>query len=282
MKVQVEKNVSEILVEHGVKLSSVQDIIWSHRHFDHQGDPSTFPPSTRLTVGPGFRKVVGDGYPGKKDSTANSSAWKGRDLIELDFETDSRRTTVGKYRAIDYFGDGSFYLLQTPGHTADHMCGFARTKLGGEQGEDEFILMGGDIAHHGGEFKPTKYQPIPERVEPDPRRKPWAGGFCPGELFARTNIANTGDDKWAKHFLSPHPNFPDDLRQAQWSLDGLEQFDALENVLSICAHDGSFLGVVDVFPEEANAWREKGWKKEGKWRFLKDVNAEGRDLAECE
>jgi len=274
MEVTVEKNASEILVENGIKLETIDNIIWSHRHFDHQGDPSLFPKSTNLTVGPGFVKKIGPGYPEKSDSEANSSAWQGRRLVEVDFANDVRKTKVGRYRAIDYFEDGSFYLLQTSGHTVDHMCGFARTKLGGDGEEDEFILMGGDIAHHGGEFKPTKYGPIPDRVEPDPRRKPWSGGYCPGELFARSNIAHEGDEKWTKPFFQPHPDFPDNLEEAEASLSELEEFDSHDNIFPICAHDGSLLGVLDTFPKTANDWREKGWKKEAHFRFLADLNSE--------
>ena len=45
---EVEKNVSEILSEGGMKLDEIEGVIWSHWHFDHTGDPSTFPPSTKL------------------------------------------------------------------------------------------------------------------------------------------------------------------------------------------------------------------------------------------
>lgn len=273
-KLTIEKNASEILSEHGIELSSIKDIIWSHRHFDHQGDPSQFPKTTSLTVGPGFKDVIGPGYPEKKDSKATSDAWEGRDLIELSFENDKRKTKVDQYQAIDYFGDGSFYLLATPGHTNDHMCGFARTKATGSADSDEFILMGGDVAHHGGEFRPTKYGPIPEKVEPDPRRKAWSGGFAPGELFAKTNVLRSGEEKYTRPFFQPRPGFPDNEEQAQWSLDVLEEFDAVDNVLPIFAHDASVLGVVDFFPKSANDWKDKGWKKESHFRFLADLNSE--------
>jgi hypothetical protein len=35
------------------------------------------------------------------------------------------------------------------------------------------------------------------------------------------------------------------------------------------AHDHTLLDVVDFFPKEANDWKAKGWKEEGRWRFLK-------------
>lgn len=273
--VSVEKNVVDILVENGVDPGSIKDIIWSHRHWDHLGDPSTFPPKTSLTVGPGFKEKVGKGYPHEPESTVEASAWQNREFIELDFGTDSRASKIGKYRAIDYFGDGSFYLLESPGHTVDHMCGFARTKTASSAAEkDEFILMGGDIAHHGGEYKPSKYAPIPEQIEPDPRRPPWSGGLCPGHIFADVNQANDGDAKWTAPYFRCAPNFPDNLDQAQWSLSVLEEFDVQDNIFVVFAHDPHLLDVIEFFPKPATGWKEKGWKKEGNWRFLTDFKSD--------
>ena len=58
----VQKHVVDILKEHGVAPESINAVIWSHSHWDHIGDPSTFPGSTDLVVGPGF-KVMLPAYP---------------------------------------------------------------------------------------------------------------------------------------------------------------------------------------------------------------------------
>jgi glyoxylase-like metal-dependent hydrolase (beta-lactamase superfamily II) len=244
---KIEKNVSEILLDNGVELESINDIVWSHRHFDHTGDPSQFPASTNLVVGPGFKDAIGPGYPYKDDSPCTASAWEGRQLVELDFTTDKRATHVGRYRAIDWFGDGSFYLLQSPGHTADHMCGFARTKLADQSptGRDEFILMGGDVAHHGGEYKPNKYTPIPNDITPDPRLAPFSGGVCPGELFARHNQRFEGEEKWTNPFVVPAKTLSENFDEAIWSLGVLEELDSQDNVLVIFAHDTSLLDIME-------------------------------------
>ncbi|KAM5476938.1 hypothetical protein MauCBS54593_000209 [Microsporum audouinii] len=34
---------------------------------------------------------------------------------------------IGRFRAMDFFGDGSFYLLDAPGHAEGHLCALART-----------------------------------------------------------------------------------------------------------------------------------------------------------
>lgn len=45
----------------------------SHWHWDHIGDPSTFPSSTDLIVGPGFKEAFLPGYPTKPDSPVRES-----------------------------------------------------------------------------------------------------------------------------------------------------------------------------------------------------------------
>ena len=43
-------------------------IFHSHWHFDHIGDITTFPGSTEVVVGPGFKDAFLPGYPAKPDS----------------------------------------------------------------------------------------------------------------------------------------------------------------------------------------------------------------------
>lgn len=85
----------------------------SHHHYDHTGDPSTFPHSTDLIVGPGFKEEFTPGYPSNPESPIKDSDWEGRTLREVNFVDSSLR--LGRFRALDWFGDGSFYLLDSPG-----------------------------------------------------------------------------------------------------------------------------------------------------------------------
>lgn len=32
------------------------------------------------------------------------------------------------------------------------------------------------------------------------------------------------------------------------------------------------LDVLEFFPRDANAWKEKGWKEKGRWGFLQDFD----------
>lgn len=59
----IEADVSDILVEAGIDLSSIDSMVWSHWHWDHHGAPEKFPSSVEIVVGPGFKENFVPGYP---------------------------------------------------------------------------------------------------------------------------------------------------------------------------------------------------------------------------
>lgn len=59
----VPRQVREIPSQGGVDTKSIETVIWSHGHFDHTGDPSTFEPDTALVVGPGTKDKIFPDYP---------------------------------------------------------------------------------------------------------------------------------------------------------------------------------------------------------------------------
>ncbi|CAJ2513324.1 Uu.00g014430.m01.CDS01 [Anthostomella pinea] len=170
--IHVDKDVSTILKENGVDVDggAIQSIIWSHHHWDHVGNPTLFPGSTELVVGPGSKDMYLPGYLERQDSILMATDFEGRNVRELSFDDSFK---IGRFRAFDFFGDGSFYLLDTPGHSVGHMCGLARTSTH----PDTFIFMGGDASHHGGEFRPTDYSPLPKELNPMPPRRRNQGEF---------------------------------------------------------------------------------------------------------
>lgn len=260
--VNVEKNVATILKENGVDVDggAIESIIWSHHHWDHVGDPSTFPGSTELVVGPGFKEAHMPGYPTREDSPLLDTDFKGRNTREIDFQKEGGGLKIGRFNAFDYFGDGSFYLLDTPGHTIGHICGLARTSTG----PDTFIFMGGDAAHHGGEFRPTEYLPIPKELDPSPLKR--RGGVCPGHLLEEVHAHGVAD----KPFYYVTKSFAYDKKLADWTLDGLGEFDCHDNILALMAHDNDTVDPpqLDFYPDSANDWHQKGTAKKLKWLFL--------------
>ncbi|KAK6428889.1 hypothetical protein LTR95_014966 [Oleoguttula sp. CCFEE 5521] len=258
--IYVEKDVPAILSDHGVAVEdgAIDAIIWSHHHWDHTGDPSLFPSSTELVVGPGFKEAHMP--PSNPKSTLMPTDYEGREVREIDFK--SKPFKIGRFNAFDYFSDGSFYLLDTPGHTVGHICGFARTTTS----PPTFVFMGGDASHHGGEFRPTEYLPIPKELTPSPmkRRVP----ICPGHLLEEIHPHKTS----TKPFYYVTESFAYDKKVADWTIDGLGEFDCQDTVLLLTAHDDSIVdpAQIDFYPKALNEWYEKGTAKKVKWMFLKD------------
>ncbi|KAL9602695.1 MAG: hypothetical protein Q9219_001685 [cf. Caloplaca sp. 3 TL-2023] len=269
--VTVEKGVADILKEGGVDPESISAIIWSHYHWDHTGDPSTFPSSTELLVGPGFKNASTPGYPANPNSPIRESDYAGRHLREISCTSSDRQ--IGGYKAYDYFGDGSFYLLDSPGHAVGHMCALARTTTA----PSTFIFLGGDCAHHGGEFRPSPSLPLPSTVNPSPLPH-LHPATCPGSLFIPVhrlydplNRARATDTPTSEPFYQVAAEGADDVDEARASVGKMSAFDGREDVLVMIAHDAHMLDVVRCFPDgTANGWKGEGWKEKGLWRFLRD------------
>lgn len=266
---EVEKDVATILRENGQALEDIGAIIWSHWHFDHTGDPSTFPPSTDLIVGPGFKENFSPAFPTAPDAPVDERSWQGRELQEIDFSAKGQDLRIGKFNALDFYGDGSFYLLDTPGHAVGHLCALARTTAN----PPTFMFLGGDIAHHGGEFRPTQYLPLPDAIKPNPLEAPFANATsaCPGEIFQAIHPKSSKTEP----FFAPAGAVHKDDKEAKRSIDKMTEFDAYEDVFSVIAHDSSLFDVVEFYPKRANEWQAKGWEKEGRWRFLRSFETKG-------
>jgi len=258
-QVSSERHVADTLKDEGVDPASITDIIWSHWHWDHIGDPSTFPPSTQLVVGPGFKDEFLPGYPAKQDSPVRESDFKGRELREITFQEAQNVLQIGEFRAFDLFRDGSFYLFDTPGHAIGHLAGLARTT------PDTFIMMGGDLCHHGGAIRPSEYKPLPKEIRLNAFSH-FQGGFCPGSTFEA--LQDSQGRKPDQPFFEPA--YGADIPHAIETISKVQVPDADDNVMFIYAHDASIKGVVDMFPAEVNDWKAKGWGDKIFWRFLED------------
>ncbi|CAE6528823.1 unnamed protein product [Rhizoctonia solani] len=262
--ISVPKTVAEILVEHNIPLETINTVVWSHWHWDHTGDPNLFPPTTSLTVGPGFEAAMLPGYPTNPESPILESAYKGRELVEISFEH-TPTLSIGEFRAFDYFGDGSFYLLDSPGHAIGHLCGLARTT------PDTFVFMGADICHHGGQIRPTKYLPLPKTISPNPFPHRLDASVCPGSLLLDVHPKGSATEPFY-HVADPPQGgaASSDPAEAQRSVEKLMDIDCHENIFTVITHDSTMLDVVDFFPRTLNDWKSKGYREKSMWRFLRD------------
>jgi glyoxylase-like metal-dependent hydrolase (beta-lactamase superfamily II) len=84
----------------------------SHGHYDHIGNMQTFPSDVDLVVGPGIKNAFMPGWP-KREVALQESDFAGRNVMEMSFEGSELK--IGGFRALDFYGDGSFYLLDAPG-----------------------------------------------------------------------------------------------------------------------------------------------------------------------
>lgn len=145
------------------------------------------------------------------------------------------------------------------------MCALCRTTTS----PDTFILLGGDCAHHGAEWRPTEYLPLPDEIKPSPLRAIHPN-VCPGALFTpihRFHHEGTYSSECDRD-ASTHPFFTvrDESShngvEARESVEHMSDFDAHDNILTMIAHDNTMLDVVDVFPKaSANDWKKKGWRR---------------------
>ncbi|KAK8027233.1 Metallo-hydrolase/oxidoreductase [Apiospora marii] len=236
----VPSHVREILDQGGVETKSIEAVIWSHWHFDHTGDPSTFEPETALVVGPGSKDKIFPGYPDNPSAAFNQADVAGREIREIDFAQSGLK--LGRFAALDYFGDGSFYLLDSPGHAIGHMCGLARVTTE----PDSFIIMGGDAAHHGGEIRPHPWHPLPAAISPNPFTG-LSATPCPGEMFE--SILRDGKEQ--PFYL---PAKPANAPQVHYDIP--EAIESIKKLQEVDAHDNFLI--------------RKGWVKQTRWAFLKD------------
>ncbi|KAF3931938.1 hypothetical protein ABW20_dc0101267 [Dactylellina cionopaga] len=262
-----EKYISEVLEDNGVDLADIEALVWSHAHFDHTGRPSLFPTSVKLIVGPALKTMFSPGYPENPNAPFRAKEFANRSVIELSF--DSSTLTIGGMKAIDFFGDGSFYFLDAPGHAVGHINALARTTTSASDngGKDTFIFLGADSYHVGSQLRPNEYTPLPQSIElmnfnPCP---------CPGELFEKINPLPLGGHASKTPFhIIPEKSVALNAAQAQEVISKLQVFDADENIFVVNAHEWNYYDILEVFPKSANHWKEKGWKDKSRWRFLQE------------
>lgn len=66
----------------------------------------------QVVGGPDFKKVLLPGYPIIKDSPGHEGDFKGWGLRDIEFDKSFK---IRNFPTYDFFGDGSFYLLDVPG-----------------------------------------------------------------------------------------------------------------------------------------------------------------------
>ncbi|KAJ7807223.1 hypothetical protein B0H14DRAFT_2609847 [Mycena olivaceomarginata] len=139
------KDIAVLLQNRGINLMSIDTVIWSHAHFDHvicplsppKGDMSTFPNSTKLIIGPDTDLTT---FPESPTVSFQESVFTGHNINRVNFANTT--LTFSGLKAIDSFGDRSFYLVDTPGDLPGHLTALVHVT------PTSFIVLGGDTFHH--------------------------------------------------------------------------------------------------------------------------------------
>lgn len=116
--------------------------LFSHLHFDHVGDLNPFS-AAQLVLGADAAEYMTSSYPQDPESYFHEFP-KGQKVRYLNFSSaETNSIPLGPFhRAIDFFHDGSFYVIDAQGHFPGHLAALART------GPNQFVLLAGDCCHH--------------------------------------------------------------------------------------------------------------------------------------
>ncbi|KAJ7189166.1 hypothetical protein C8R46DRAFT_879033 [Mycena filopes] len=258
------KDITQLLQDGGAALNSIDGVFWSHAHFDHVGDMSKFPPGRQMIVG---SKTDLTTFPDLQASDLQASDLAGHNVVQLDFY--SANLTFSGLKAINQFGDGSFYLLDTPGHLTGHMTAVTRVT------PTSFIVPGADTLHHVGQLRPSgAFQanfPCPGDLLADARTAVstaffWSANSTPGafDLPSRTQPFFALSDVAGSFYADPGA--------ATLSADKIAAFDADADFFTVMAHDLSIVGALPYFPASLNDWQASGLKAKTAWAFLEPRN----------
>jgi 3-hydroxyisobutyrate dehydrogenase len=140
----VSQDVLDSILAGGQDPNDVDVVIVSHIHYDHTGNPDQFP-RAKYIIGPGSLELIE-----QSKGIAEIDNWftedllpSNRSLIKQLPSTDSGAwKPLGPFeRSIDYFGDGSFYIVDSPGHLPGHINGLVRIAA------NRFVYLASDSCH---------------------------------------------------------------------------------------------------------------------------------------
>jgi hypothetical protein len=153
-------------------------------------------------------------------------------------------------------------IFNTTAH--GHICGLARTS------KDKFFFLGGDTAHHAGEFRPTTYLPLPPEINPSPFDLLRSASVFASAMFESVHSTSNPGEYTTTPFYPFNPAANVSVPETQACVDKMERFDASPHVFVIIAHNASVLGVLHPFPRTITTWDRTDEKIISRWRFLRD------------
>jgi len=144
-KIDVSQDVLDSVIAGGVDPKDVDVQIISHVHYDHTGNPDQFP-NAKYHIGPGSLELIEESTK-TEDPNENWFTEKllpaNKSLIhQFPPYSSSEWKPLGPFeKTIDYFGDGSFYIVDSTGHLPGHINGLVRI------GPNKFVYLASDSCH---------------------------------------------------------------------------------------------------------------------------------------
>jgi len=150
----VSPDATESLRKGGLDPKDVDTVMLSHVHWDHVGTPSDFP-NSEFVVGSGTMHLLAHGggvlYPAEIFNADELPSAPTRELPPVR-DADAlrafhRQTThtwkplAGFPASIDFYSDGSLYVIDAPGHLPGHINLLARVAPA------KWVYLGGDCCH---------------------------------------------------------------------------------------------------------------------------------------
>ncbi|RDW72699.1 MBL fold metallo-hydrolase [Aspergillus mulundensis] len=146
-----EPLVAQIERRTGVAADQVDTVLLSHAHFDHCRPITPLFPAATAYFGPGTAEFCSPGHLADP-----SSPWDGR-YFDPNHATERWSTLSGPWvpfgpfdSAMDFFGDGSFWIIQAPGHMPGNLAACARLSSG------EWVMLASDCCHSRGLLEGSK------------------------------------------------------------------------------------------------------------------------------
>jgi glyoxylase-like metal-dependent hydrolase (beta-lactamase superfamily II) len=150
----VSPDAADSLRKGGLDPKNVDTVILSHVHWDHVGTPSDFP-NSEFVVGSGTMHLLANGggplYPAEIFNHNELPHSRTRELPPARNEDTSRASDrqtnhtwhplAGFPAAIDFYNDGSLYVIDAPGHLPGHINLLARIA------PKKWVYLGGDCCH---------------------------------------------------------------------------------------------------------------------------------------
>ncbi|KAI0093150.1 beta-lactamase-like protein [Irpex rosettiformis] len=141
-----EEDVADQFAQGNVRLEDIHTIILNHLHWDHIGNVAQFNAAKVVIGAPARAYYESNLYP---QSTRGSipAPVEGTEITYLDFsDSSSTYRLVAPFatfdRAVDFYGDGSVYVVDTPGHFPGHLSLVVRVA------PNVFVFLAGDVCHN--------------------------------------------------------------------------------------------------------------------------------------